>query len=214
MRRKSSRVVSENDPSSVKLSSEALLKGGFVVVPTDTIYGLLADALNYEAVSRLQKLRRPSRRPFLVLVPDVFWVKKLGLVVMGEHLKLLSIPGLTLVLRKRSDLYHWLGRDTVAVRVPRRGFIFRLLKELGRPVVAPSVNLEGKPPARNVREAVEYFGGTVSLYVDGGSIEGRPSTVVSLEEGRIKVLRSGVLSSDSLKRLLKNLNLHHLSGIE
>ena len=128
MRRKSSRVVSENDPSSVRLASEVLLKGGFVVVPTDTIYGILADALNYGAVSILRKLRRPSRRPFIVLIPDVFWLKKLGLVVKEEHLKLLSVPGLTLVLRKGSDLYYWLGRDTVAVRVPRKGFIFRLLK--------------------------------------------------------------------------------------
>ena len=214
MRRKSSRVVSENDPSSARLASEVLSKGGFVVVPTDTIYGILADALNYGAVSRLQKLRRPSRRLFLVLVPDVSWVKKLGLVVREEHLKLLSVPGLTLVLRKGSDLYYWLGRETVAVRVPRKGFIFRLLKELGRPVVAPSANLEGEPPAKNVREAVEYFSDTVSLYVDGGNIEGRPSTVVSFEEDRIKVLRSGVLSSNSLNRLLKNLNLHNLSGIE
>ncbi len=205
MQRRSSKVVSERDPSSVRLASEVLLKGGFVVVPTDTIYGILADALNYESILRLQRLRRPSRRPFLVLVPDIFWVKKLGLVVEREHLKLLSVPGLTLVLRKRGGLHHWLGRKTIAVRLPRKGFIFRLLKELGRPVVAPSANPEGKPPAKSIEKALEYFGDEVSFYVDGGRIERRPSTVISLEGEGIEILRSGILSPDSLKRVLKPL---------
>lgn len=205
MQRRSSKVVSEKDPSSVRLTSEVLLKGGFVVAPTDTIYGILAEALNYEAVSRLQKLRRPSGRPFLVLVPNIFWVKKLGLVVEREHLKLLSVPGLTLVLRKRGGLHHWLGRETIAVRLPRKGFVLRLLKKLGRPLVAPSANLEGEPPARSIEEALEYFGDEVSLYVDGGGIERRPSTVVSLEGEGIEILRSGILSPDSLKRVLKPL---------
>jgi len=114
MQRKSSRVASEKDASSVDLAAEVLLKGGFVVAPTDTIYGIMADALSYESVLRLQRLRRPSRRPFLVLIPDIPWAKKLGLDVRKEHVPLLTVPGLTLVLNKKTKLFHWLGRDTPA----------------------------------------------------------------------------------------------------
>jgi len=204
MLRKGSRVVSEKDASSVRLASEVLLRGGFVVAPTDTIYGILADALNYEAVLRLQKLRRPSRRPFLLLVPDLSWVRKLGLALEKRHMRLLSLPRLTLVLKRRTKLYHWLGGEAVAVRLPRSGFVLRLLKELGRPVVAPSANLEGKPPAKDVGEAFSYFSDEVSLYVDGGRIEGKPSTILKVEGGRVKVLRSGAMSSESLRRLLES----------
>ncbi len=199
MRSQSSKVVSERDPASIELASEVLLKGELVVAPTDTIYGILADATNPEAVNRLRTLRRPSGRPFIVLVPDLPWAGKLGLELKKEHIKLLSLFGVTVVLRKRTGLYHWLGKETLAVRVPRRGFVHRLLKYLGRPVVAPSANPEGKPPAMTVGEAVKYFGNKVSLYVDGGRIGGKPSALV---DGKtLKVLRGGPYSFDSLNRL-------------
>ncbi|RLJ71250.1 L-threonylcarbamoyladenylate synthase [Hydrogenivirga caldilitoris] len=201
------RRVSSKSPEAVRLASEVLSEGEFVVAPTDTIYGILADALNYEAVQRLKRLRRPSGRPFLVLVPDVFWVRKLGLEADRRTMKLLAVPGLTLVLKKRKNLYHWLGGQTVAVRCPRRGFIVDLLRDFGRPVVAPSANLEGKPPASTIEEAIKYFGDSVSLYVDGCKIEGKPSTILKLTGGDIKVIRSGRLSSSCLKRLLRGAKL-------
>lgn len=199
--------VSSRSPEAVRLAYEALSKGEFVVAPTDTIYGILADALNYEAVQKLKRLRRPSGRPFLVLVPDVFWVRKLGLDVGRRATKLLAVPSLTLILKKKKNLYHWLGSQTVAVRCPKKGFIMNLLKDFGRPIVAPSANLEGEPPARTIEEAIDYFGDSVSLYVDGGKIEGKPSTILELTDGDIKVIRRGKLSSSSLKRLLRRTKL-------
>ncbi len=196
-------VVSEGDPSSISVAIEALSRGDFIVAPTDTIYGILARALDYETVVKLRRLRRPSGRPFIVLVPDVFWIKKLGLEVSKPEIKLLSTPGLTLVLSRRSGLYHWLGRETVAVRFPRRGFVHRLLKAFGMPLVAPSANPEGKVPAKSVREAFEYFGDKVSLYVDGGILKGKPSTLVRCKKEKLEVLREGTLSVDSLKRIVK-----------
>ncbi len=207
MRRKDSRVVSERDPSSPGLAAEILLSGGFVVAPTDTIYGLLADALNHEAVVRLKGLRRPSGKPFLVLVPDLHWVRKLGLKANEIELRLLTTPGLTVVLRKEGRLYHWLGSETVAVRLPRRGFVLKLLRALERPVVAPSANPEGGVPARNIKEAVRYFGDRVYLYVDGGTVEGRPSTLVKLEGEELRVLRRGLLNALGLKKVLERIIL-------
>ncbi len=203
----SSKVVDERDPSALSLASEVLLKGGFVVAPTDTIYGILADALNYDAVIRLRGIRRPSGRPFLLLIPDISWIWRLGLALEKGHLKLLSVRGLTIVLRRKIGLYYWLGNKTLAVRMPGGGFVSRLLGKVGRPVVAPSANPEGKPPARSIDEAVGYFGDEVSLYVDGGRIEGRSSTVVRFEGGGLEILRRGSLNPYTLSRLLGRISL-------
>ncbi len=205
MQRKGSRVVSEGDPRSVPLAVESLLRGEFVVAPTDTIYGILADALNYSAVRKLREVRRPSGRPFLVLIPDLSWVGKIGLSACNLERDLILAGGITVVLRKRGRLFHWLGVESTAVRIPKKGFIYRVIRRIGRPLVAPSANLEGKRPARSVGEAMEYFGEHVSLYVDGGKIEGGPSALVRLEGGNLEILRRGSFSGEAIERILKGL---------
>ncbi len=198
MRRKGSRVVSCKDRFAVEKAKEVILSGGFVVAPSDTIYGIYADATNYQAVKRLKRLRRPSGRPFIVLLPDVSWAGKLGLSLKEFHLRILSLPGITIVLEKRSPLLYWLGTTTLAVRIPRRGFVIRLLKKIGRPLVAPSANREGEPPAENISRALQYFGDEVGLYVDCGVLKGQPSAVI---DSKGKVLRRGRLSERTLKAL-------------
>jgi L-threonylcarbamoyladenylate synthase len=200
---KGSRVIPQDDPRATLRASEVLRAGGFVVAPTDTIYGILADALNFSAVRRLYELRRPSGRPFIVLVPDLAWVRKLGLALDRRALGLIARPYLTVVLRKRIKLFPWIGRESVAVRVPARGFVRRLLEVLSRPVVAPSANPEGEPPARTVEEAVGYFSDRVDLYVDGGRVGGQPSALLDLRE-RPRVLRRGPYTEEALLRILRS----------
>ncbi len=200
MQRKNLRVISVKDRNSLKLAKEVIERGNFVVAPSDTIYGIYAEALNYEAVQKLYRIRRPSGRKFIVLVPDLHWVRKLGLEVSKIEEKLLLLKAVTVILKKKTSLYHHLGINTVAVRVPKEGFIYELLKLMQKPVVAPSANLEGEPPARNIEEAINYFGENVELYVDGGIIEGKPSALVSVERERIKVLRKGPYSEEFFYR--------------
>ncbi len=200
MLRAGSRIVAQDSPSAVREGAECLRRGGLLVALTDTIYGILADATSPQALEKLYRLRRPSRRPFIVLVPDPFWVGKLGLAAGCPALRLLGTPSLTVVLRKRTTLYRHLGDDTVAVRYPRRGFVYRLLREFGGPIVAPSANREGEPPARSVAEAVAYFGDEVDLYIDSGRCGGAPSTVVDVD-GR--VFRRGAYSRESVERILE-----------
>ncbi|MDQ7082313.1 MAG: Sua5/YciO/YrdC/YwlC family protein [Aquificota bacterium] len=87
---------------------------------------------------------------------------------------------------------------------PEGGFIYELLKRFGRPLVAPSANPEGKPPARNVREAVEYFGTKVCYYVDTPSEGGKPSSLIDLRN-RPNILREGSLSNTSIRKLLERI---------
>jgi len=195
-----SKVVAQDNPLSLVRAAEVLKRGGLVVAPTDTIYGILADATLPEAVGRLYRIRRPSRRPFIVLLPDPLWAEKLGLGVNCRVLRLLSVPGLSVVVPKLSSLFSHLGARTVAVRYPRRGFVMKLLRKLNRPLVAPSANREGEPPARSVGEALAYFGADVDLYVEGDTSVGKASAVVDAE-GRI--YRSGGYTPESLTRVLE-----------
>ena len=176
-----------------------------MVLRTDTLYGIVTNALNKGAVLRLQKLRRPSRRPFVVLIPSHLWIRKLGAEAKREELKLLSL-GLTVVLKKRRNYLGYLGKESIALRIPRKGEVFFLLKKLNLPLVAPSANLEGKKPATNVREAKRYFKDK-ALYLDGGKVLNKPSTIVKVEKGKLILLREGNFTLSSLRRVCKRLSL-------
>jgi len=180
---------------------EVLEMGEIVVAPTDTLYGMLTDATNEEAVKRLYTIRRPSGKPFLILIPDETWINKLCLKFPEEYESLLKVEGLTLILRTVCDKFSYINKGSLAVRIPRKGFIKELLKTFAKPVVAPSVNPEGKKPAETISEAVKYFGEKVALYVDAGEIKGKPSTILDLKES-IKIVREGKVRKDTIEKIL------------
>ncbi len=191
-------------PSSkdLKRCIECLKQDKLIVVPTDTIYGILADALSYGAYKNLRSVRRPSGKPFVVLIPDISWVGKLGLKIDKSDLKLLFVKGITVVLPKRAKIYFWIGTKTVAVRIPREGFVRELLNLYKRPLLAPSANPEGKPPAKNVAQAKAYFGDKVCTYVEGDPVLKKPSALVDLSSDK-RILRKGPYSSWSIRRLIR-----------
>lgn len=192
----------------VEEASRVLERGGMVCFPTDTIYGLLASALNREAVERLYSFRRPSNRPFLLLLPSVDWLETLDLLVGRRHLQLLSEFNATFIFYKRNSipLYLTRGKRSLAVRIPPKGSsILELLQRLGKPVVAPSANPEGEKPATNIEEAMAYFGKLVDLYVDGGERAGKPSTVLrAIYPHGLRLVREGNIPfKDILRRYLE-----------
>jgi Putative translation factor (SUA5) len=196
-------VVSTKDIDKVV---QVLKEGGIVCAPTDTIYGLLADAGNRKAVERLYEFRRPSGRPFIVLIPDVEDALNFDIRMPRLGFPLLSL-GLTVIFQKRTTIPTYLTRwrKSLALRVPIRGaFITKLMKEFGRPLVAPSANPEGLPPARNVKEAMDYFGDKVDLYVRGPRLEGRPSTIVKfVSDKTIKIIREGSVPKEKVFQIVR-----------
>ncbi|MCS7307343.1 MAG: L-threonylcarbamoyladenylate synthase [Aquificaceae bacterium] len=175
--------------------ADVLSNGGIVCFPTDTIYGLLADASNGEAVERLYSIRRPSGRPFLLLIPNVAWLRDLGLMFTERHEALVQTYPATFIFYKWNRLPLFLTRSgkSLAVRKPKaQSHVFELLKILNVPLVAPSANPEGEKPATTVKEAMQYFGDKVDLYIDGGAKKGKPSTIVRLMYPKgIRLVREG-----------------------
>ncbi len=175
--------------------ANTLKEGKIVCFPTDTIYGLLAVANNREVVERLYSIRRPSGRPFIILIKGIHWLETLGLWASELHTRLMERFNATFVFYKRSTLPLYLtrGRKSLAVRIPPFDSpVYELLEYLNAPVVAPSANPEGQKPATTIKEAIEYFGDKVDLYVDGGVRKGKPSTIVrALYPKGLRLIREG-----------------------
>ncbi len=198
------RVVKVQDTRALWEAKEVLESGKLVVSPTDTIYGILADATQEKAVNYLRRIRRHTKKPFILLIPSLLWLRKLALLTDSLALRLISLERTTLVIKRKTriPLYLTLGRDSLAVRLPKKGFIRDLLIIMDKPLVAPSVNPEGKRPAKSIGEAIAYFGDSIDLYIDAGKIEGNPSTIIALERGHLRVLRGKPLTpEDRLKKL-------------
>lgn len=185
--------TSLTDPALVR----CLKKGGVVVIPTDTLYGVVACASDEEAVHRVYRVRgRAPSKPCIILVGDRADITDNELwTPMHKKLADMYWPGpLSLVApTKHTRTYLHRGTHTLAYRVPARDDLRQLLSQTG-PLVAPSANPEGNPPAITVAEAIAYFGKYVDGYVDGGTMLGHaPSTVVTLQDDQPKVLRQGAL---------------------
>ncbi|MEK7195632.1 MAG: L-threonylcarbamoyladenylate synthase [Patescibacteria group bacterium] len=178
----------------VNALKRALKNGRVVVMQTDTIYGIVGQALSLKTVERIYKLRRRSPgKPMVVLISSLDDLNLFGVKLAIKEEKILNNiwPGkVSVVLNCSVDIdYLHRGTNTIAFRLPRPRWLRNLLVQTG-PLVAPSANLEGHEPARLISEAKKYFGKR-ALYLDGGKVISKPSTLVSLKKGKLKVLREG-----------------------
>lgn len=172
-------------------------EGKLVVAKTDTIYGILADALNKEAVEKIYKVKgRPEDKPFIILIPSSHNLKKFNVKPDPQGEKILNIKGITVIfdIEDPTGEFYYLhrGKNSLGFRIPDDPVFLSFLKELGRPVVAPSVNPSDLQPAEDIEKAIEYFKDSIDLYIDSGKVEKNvPSTIVKVENGKIKVIREG-----------------------
>jgi len=176
---------------------EILLGGGVGVLPTDTLYGLVASALDVDAVSRVYELKeRDPEKPQIVLIADIDDVEQFGVEVSDALREQLSAywPGPNSVLLPAlDDTFEYLHRGTreIAFRLPNDDTLREFLRATG-PLVAPSANTEGDAPSRSVSAARRYFGSDAEFYVDAGDLDGVPSTILRINpDGSIYVLREG-----------------------
>ena len=194
-------VLPASDPESIRLAAEIIRGGGLVAFPTETVYGLGADALNPDAVAKIfEAKQRPSFDPLIVHIAAR---ESLDLLVQaisyGDHRLMDAFwPGpLTLVLPKREIVPDIVtaGLSTVAIRMPAHPVAQALIREAGVPIAAPSANLFGHVSPTCAQHVLDGLGDHVDLILDGGPCQiGVESTIVSMVETWVELLRPGSIT--------------------
>ena len=198
------RVLRYNDES-IAEAAQAILAGEPVAVPTETVYGLAADATNAEAVARIYEAKgRPSFNPLIVHVPDFGVAERIG--DFGPEARALAEqywPGpLTLVvaLRPQAPIASIVtaGLSTIGLRVPAHPAMKALLRAVDRPLAAPSANASGSISPTRAEHVLKSLGGRIPLIIDGGkTARGLESTIVGATTGTLRLLRPGPLQIDA-----------------
>ena len=203
--------ISINDPESVQKAVVVLRGGGVIVYPTDTAYGLGADATNAAAVEKVFAIKSRSDNPIPVIVADIEQAKHHVIFSeAGEELAQAYWPGaLTLVLTASDPaLAHIIRAETtIGVRVPDSEWCRQVAKELGKPVTSTSANAAGSPAEYSLEGAyasLQENAALVDLWIDGGTLKGGPvSTVVLASEDPIVIKRKGAVSGADIKKVLE-----------
>ena len=203
--------VAADPDAALEAAADAVAAGELIVLPTDTVYGVGADAFSPDAVQRLLDAKQRGRdMPPPVLVAEVDMVRSLSARYDDVVLALAEAfwPGpLTLVLRAPDSLRLDLGVrfGTIAVRVPDDDFTRELLRQTG-PLAVSSANVSGVDAALTIADATAQLGDTVSVYLDAGEMAGPvPSTILDLSGDTPRVLRGGRLSVADLNRAVPGL---------
>lgn len=204
-------LLLDNSEENIIKAAEILRNGGLVGIPTETVYGLAADALNGSAVAKIFKAKgRPMDNPLIVHIADFSDIEKYNLVrEIPESAKKLAEkfwPGPLTMIMKKSDVIPdevSAGLDTVAIRFPSHCLAQAVIKSAHTPLAAPSANLSGSPSPTTANHVMKDMKGRIEAVLDGGaSSVGVESTVITLVTNVPRVLRPGGVTLEQLKAVL------------
>lgn len=194
-------------PQKMQEVLEALNDGELIVYPTETVYGLGANALDEAAVKKVYMIKqRPFDMPLSVAVRDLDMLEEIAVLEEGER-KLVKrfMPGpLTLLVTKRPVLPDILTSASVevGVRIPDNRFALKLIEEFG-PLTSTSANIHSKENPINATDVMQELGDSIRYYLDCGVSElGQPSTIVQLTNGSIEVIRKGPITIEEIEATL------------
>ncbi len=206
-------AVEAEREAGLEAAQAAIERGELVVVPTDTVYGIAADAFSHDAVQRLLDAKARTRQmppPVLVGAPTTLEALAVDIPSWLRSMTTSLWPGpLTVICRQQPSLMWDLGdtHQTVAVRMPDDPTALALLKVTG-PLAVSSANITGEPPAETIADAERMFEEDVSVYLDGGpSPSGVPSTILDITSSVPRVLRQGPITLDRLHEFNNTIEL-------
>lgn len=177
--------------------------GKVIAIKTDTVYGLICNANDINAVNKIYRLKnRDNKKPLSLFVNNIDKLKDIiDISLMSDKcnniMKKYWPGGLTIIFDTKNEKYKYLtaGKDSIGVRIPSDKLIMDVLSKVGFPLAQTSCNVSGEEEYRNVKEIKDKFGDTIDLIVDGGDIENNvPSTVIKFDNDNIVVLREGAVS--------------------
>ncbi len=202
-----------NDADKIRLAADILKNGGLVAFPTETVYGLGADATDAEAAKKIYAAKgRPSDNPLIIHVADPADAEKYA-VTNECYYKLAKafMPGpLTVILPKKDIIPSSVtgGLDTVAVRCPSHPIARALICEAGVAIAAPSANLSGSPSPTRAEHVVRDMNGRIDAIIDGTDAEiGLESTIIKLDGAKATLLRPGAVTCDALRCVCEEVNI-------
>ena len=202
-------IINTKEDAAVSELVKILLKGGVAAIPTETCYGLAADATNGKAVEKIYSLKgRRFSKPVSIFVSDSKTAEKYFSLSEKERLLIKKfMPGpLTLVAtkRKNSNLASNLSKSgKIAFRISSHSFVRKFVSKFGKPITATSANISGKKENYSAAEITRIFSGKIDAIVDYGNLKRNPpSTVVAMENNKIRILRKGKISEKVLQRIL------------
>jgi len=185
------------DPEIISGTVDMLQNGQIIVYPTDTIYGIGCDILKPKAVQTIQKIKnRKKQKPLSIICADLKDISRWALVSNFQY-KILKkyLPGpFTFILKASKEAPKILQdpkRKTIGIRIPNNKICQQIVQELGNPVITTSVNKSGKQNYANPDKIKKDWFGKVDLILDAGQIKGEPSTVISLIDDKIEIIRQG-----------------------
>lgn len=192
----------------LKAPAEAIKEGKLVIFPTETVYGIGANAIDEEAVKNIYIAKgRASDNPLIAHISDIKMLDDLVLEVGEIERKLIKNfwPGpLTIVFNKKPIVPDIItgGLDTVAVRMPSNEIAHKLIEYSNCPIAAPSANISGKPSGTQIEDIIEELDGKVEYIIDNGKVDiGVESTVIRVVDNVVHILRPGKITPEDIEEL-------------
>lgn len=202
------------DEGGIAEAGRVIARGGLVAFPTETVYGLGADAYNAAAAKRIFAAKgRPSDNPLIVHIAEVSGIHSVASELSDTARKLIAafMPGpFTIIVKKKGSVPDAVtaGMDTVAVRCPENETARRLICAAGVPIAAPSANLSGKPSPTTARHVIEDMTGRIDAIIDGGACAvGVESTIVDASRPVPVLLRPGGITFDMVQAVVPEVEL-------
>ena len=208
MKTKYINLKEEYNEEKIKEAAQDILNGKLVIFPTETVYGIGANALNDNACKNIFKAKgRAGDNPLIVHVNNVDMIKQLVEEPNEVEKILISTfcPGpFTLILKAKNIIRKSVtaGLDTVGIRMPSNKIANKLIEYAGVPIAAPSANVSGRPSGTKIEDILKEFDGKVSTIIDDGMVDiGLESTVVRVIDNKVRILRPGKIIKENIEKL-------------
>ena len=195
-------ILNEDNSDSVNLAAKLLKSNGLVILPTDTIYGIAADANSDSAIQKIYNLKKRSKKkPIAIFLKNIIEIEK-NFILNDLEREIIQkyIPGaITIILRpKKNNKFSKLlnqNNDSVAVRIPNHKFCLKLLNEFSGPIAISSSNVSGQKEINNINLLEKQFNNDVDLIIEGElGKEQIASTIIKIENNEVKILRQGLFN--------------------
>ncbi|MBR3898387.1 MAG: threonylcarbamoyl-AMP synthase [Bacilli bacterium] len=188
----------------LKLVGKTLNENGIVIFPTETVYGIASSALSNKAIDKVYKAKkRPREKAINIMVSNAKEIEKYAYIRNDIERKIIEnfMPGqLTIILDKKENFGEGFTKiNTIGIRIPDNNIALKILKEVSIPLIVSSANISNRPSGIDPEKIEKDFKYSVDIIIDGGIIEkGIPSTIVRVEDNKIKILREGKITKKQI----------------